>query len=181
MPLAKRRQKYRHDVQTIVEVLAKRAVADHLGQIAVGGGNQADIDVAFVGIADFFDLFRLQRPQQFSLGFHAQVADFVEEQRALVGGLEQPLLRGDGPAERAFHVAEQLAFQQRRGQALQSQAISGWSFRRLRRWIARTNISLPVPLSPVNSTVPSVGATRRARAKTRSIARLSPMIPSKPW
>ena len=35
--------------------------------------------------------------------------------------------------------------------------------RRLSRWMARTNISLPVPLSPVSSTVPSVGATRRAR------------------
>ena len=34
----------------------------------------------------------------------------------LVGGLEEPLLRGDGPAERAFDVAEQLAFQQRGGQ-----------------------------------------------------------------
>ena len=33
-----------------------------------------------------------------------------------MGRLEQPLLRGDGPAERAFHVAEQFAFQQRGGQ-----------------------------------------------------------------
>ena len=46
--------------------------------------------------------------------------------------------------------------------------------------MARTTISLPVPLSPVISTVPSVGATRLISAKTRSMARLSPMIPSKP-
>ena len=41
--------------------------------------------------------------------------------------------------------------------AVQSQASSGRSLRRLRRCRARTTISLPVPLSPVISTVPSAG------------------------
>ena len=61
----------------------------------------------------FFDLLRFENSKQFSLGLHAQVGDFVEKQGTLVGGLEQPLLRGDRSAERALHVAEQLAFQQR--------------------------------------------------------------------
>ena len=102
LPLAQRRQVDGHDVQPVIEVLAELAVADHFGQVAVGGGNQADIDLALGRIAHLLDPLRFQRPQQLALGFHAQVADFVEEQGALVGGLEEPLLRGDGPAERAL-------------------------------------------------------------------------------
>ena len=115
-PVAERRQVDGHDVQAIIEVFAKLAFAHHFGQIAVGGRNQPDIDVALGGIAHLLDAFGLQCAEQLSLGFHAQVADFVEKQRALVGRLEKPLFCGDGAAERALHVAEQLAFQQGGGQ-----------------------------------------------------------------
>jgi hypothetical protein len=45
--------------------------------------------------------------------------------------------------------------------------------------MARATRSLPVPVSPVSSTVASVPATFSITSKTRCIAGLSPMIWSK--
>ena len=47
--------------------------------------------------------------------------------------------------------------------AAQLIATNGFSARGLLRWMARATSSLPVPLSPVISTVESVGATRAMR------------------
>ena len=60
--------------------------------------------------------------QQLDLHLQRQVADFVEESRAAVGQLHQPLLVLRGAAEGALHVAEKLAFHQR---AHQRAAIDG--------------------------------------------------------
>ena len=45
-----------------------------------------------------------------------------------------------------------------------------------RRCSARATSSLPVPLSPVTSTVAGVGATFSSCAKSRAIGALSPII-----
>ena len=58
----------------------------------------------------------LQHAQQLHLHHRRHLADFVEEQRALLGRLDQPLLVRAGAGERALHVAEQLRFEQRLGQ-----------------------------------------------------------------
>ena len=49
-------------------------------------------------------------------------------------------------------------------------ATKRWSWRGLMRWIARATASLPVPLSPVSSTVDRCGAARIANSITRRIA-----------
>ncbi len=54
----------------------------------------------------------IEHAQQFHLGLQLQFADFVEEQRALVGHFEQARLGSVGAAERAFFVSEQFAFDQ---------------------------------------------------------------------
>ena len=56
----------------------------------------------------------------------------------------------------------------------------GFALRRLMSWIARASSSLPVPVSPVISTVASVGATRLACASIFSTASLSPTMPIVP-
>src|SRR5262249_24889321 len=53
------------------------------------------------------------------------------------------------------------------------------SRRRERRWRARATSSLPVPVSPVRSTVASVGATVSTASSTRLSTALSPTISSK--
>ena len=58
--------------------------------------------------------------------------------------------------------------------------MSGPSFRRLSRWMARASTSLPVPLSPWIRIVRSVGAARWAMSSTRLSGSHCPMISSKP-
>ena len=67
------------------------------------------------------------------------------------------------------------------GRAAQLTLISGLAARRLWEWIARAISSLPVPVSPVISTVASVGATRLTLSSTASSAGDRPTISSKLW
>jgi hypothetical protein len=63
------------------------------------------------------------------------------------------------------------------GMAAQFTLISGMSRCALRSWMARATSSLPVPVSPVMSTVLLVSATSSPRRTTSSMARLRPTIP----
>ena len=66
--------------------------------------------------AEPHELALLDHAQQLGLGLERDVADLVEEDRALVGELEQALLRVDRAGERALHVAEQVRLEQVRRQ-----------------------------------------------------------------
>jgi hypothetical protein len=84
------------------------------------------------------------------------VADLVEEQRAVVRRLEQAgLAAAPGARERPFLVAKQLGFEQRLGKAAQLTATKGKARRGLASCIPCASTSLPVPLSPLTSTVES--------------------------
>jgi hypothetical protein len=63
------------------------------------------------------------------------------------------------------------------GIAPQFTAEYGPCLRRLFWWMIWGITSLPLPLSPVTSTVSSVGATRMATAMARSSSGEPPMIP----
>ena len=66
------------------------------------------------------------------------------------------------------------------GIAAQLTAIKGASLRRLLPWMARATTSLPVPLSPMISTVVSVGATRLTISQMPRIWGLWAMTLAKP-
>ena len=51
---------HRNDVQPVVEILAERTLGDHLREIRMRGGNDADIDLDRVRVADALDLAFLQ-------------------------------------------------------------------------------------------------------------------------
>ena len=96
-----------------------------------------------------------------------------------VGAFEEALLGGDGAGEGPLHVAEQLALEQRLGQRAAVDRDKG-TIARASRWCsARATSSLPVPLSPVMSTVLVVRATDSTRLNTASIGELRPMMPAK--
>ena len=61
--------------------------------------------------------------------------------------------------------------------AAQFTLMSGMSRCALRLWMARATSSLPVPVSPVMSTVLFVSATSSARLMTSSMFRLRPTMP----
>ena len=71
-------------------------------------------------LADAANLAAFQHAQQLGLHRLGQLADFVEEDRAAVGHFEQADAMLVGAGERAFAMAEQLAFDQRLGQARRS-------------------------------------------------------------
>ena len=91
-PLAQRRQVDGDDIETIVEILAKDLLFDPLFEIGVGGGDDAYVGLDRLDTAEAHELLLLDDPQQLGLGFERDVADLVEEDRAVVGCLEEALL-----------------------------------------------------------------------------------------
>ena len=106
-PVAQRRHPDREHVEPVVEVLAELAFLDQLDHVAVGRGDEAEVDLHRALGADRIDLAFLQRAQQLDLRFERQLADLVEEQRAAVGFLELADALVGGAGERALLVAEQ--------------------------------------------------------------------------
>ena len=107
-PLAQRGQLHRDHVEAIEEILAERALGDHLREIGVGRGDDADVDLDGVRVADALELALLQHAQQLRLQRRAHRPDLVEEERPLVRLLEASLARPDRAGERAADVAEEL-------------------------------------------------------------------------
>ena len=118
LALAQRRHGQVDDVQPIEQILAERALGDHVAQVAVGRGNDAHVDAAHGAIGtDLLQFAGFHEPQQQALHPERHLADFVEEDAAAVGHLELALLVTIGAGEAALHVAEEFGLQQGLGQA----------------------------------------------------------------
>ena len=100
------------DVEAEIKILAETAGGGFGGQVAVAGGENADVDANGRVAADAVDFALLDGAQQFGLHAHIHFADFVEQERAAMGRFEFTGAPGEGAGEGAFFVAEQLAFQQ---------------------------------------------------------------------
>ena len=109
-PLLQRRRLDAHDVDAVEEVLAEFALGHQLGQVLVGGEDEARAQRNELAGAQAAELHLLQDAQQLDLGKEAQVADFVEEERAVAGLLEVAFAGADGAGKGAFFVAEELGF-----------------------------------------------------------------------
>jgi hypothetical protein len=88
--LAQRRQLEREDVDAVHQVLAELAGRHQLGQIAVSGGDDPDVDLAIAIVAQAPVLAELQDSQELGLGGRRQLADLVEKQ----GAARRPRPRG---------------------------------------------------------------------------------------
>ena len=118
------------DVEPVEQVLAELARLDQLGQVAVGGGDDAHVHLDRVGRADPLDLALLQHAQQLHLGGERDVADLVEEDGAAVGGVEEALLVALRAGEGALHVAEELRLEERLGEGAAVQGHEGMALAR---------------------------------------------------
>src|ERR1700745_800350 len=98
-----------HHVEPVEEVLAELPLRNLLGEVAIGGGEDADVHLDVARVSHAADLALLQRPQERRLQLQRQFADLVEQQRPAVGLLEQSALRRLRPGERSLGMAEQLA------------------------------------------------------------------------
>ena len=96
----------------VEEILAERPLPDRVAEIAVRGGDDADVDRALDVRSDPADHAVLQDTQQLDLHRRGRIADLVEKDRPAVGFVEQAALLADRSGERAPLVAEELGFQE---------------------------------------------------------------------
>jgi len=92
------------------EVLAKRPLADHCFQIAVCGTDDADIDLGDLWVSDAADLASFEDAEQFRLHGEGKFADFIEEDRSVVGHFEQSHPRRIGTGKGPAAMPEEFAF-----------------------------------------------------------------------
>ena len=88
-------------------------------EVAIGGRHDAHVHGPALARAQHLEGPVLQHAQQLHLRRRIEVADLVEEDRAAAGRLEAALAVVARVGERAAHVAEHLAFEQRRRDAAQ--------------------------------------------------------------
>ena len=138
-----------------------------LGEVPVGGRDDPDVHGPLLARAEHLEGPVLQHAQHLDLRRRIEVANLVEEDRSAVGHLEAALPILPGVGERASHVAEHLALEQRRRDAAEvhlherrgrgAGCCGGWRRR-------------PAPCRcrsrPVMSTEASVGATRPTTCST---------------
>ena len=107
---AQRRHVNGHDVEAEEEVLAEFLALDAFLEVAVGGGDDADIHLDGAVAADAFELALLEDAQQLGLDLRRNLADFVQQDGPAVGQFEAAFAFGQRAGERALFVAEEFAF-----------------------------------------------------------------------
>src|SRR3989304_9641867 len=108
-PLPQWRDDDGYNVQPIEKVFPKRASLDLILQVFIGGSDDPDIDLDGLPAPNPPHLPFLQGAQYLGLQVDVQLADLVQEQRALIGRLEEADTTKGSPGERTLLVAEQFA------------------------------------------------------------------------
>jgi hypothetical protein len=113
--LAQRRQMQREHREAIHQVFAQLPVRNRLGDVAIGRGDDADVRLDFLRAADAIEAAGFEHAQQPRLHVERHLGDFIEEQRAAGGALEDAGVRARRAREAALLVTEQLGLDQRSG------------------------------------------------------------------
>ena len=111
-PLAQRRHDDRDDIQAIQQIFAERVLFDHVGEIAIGRGDDAHVRAPRDRVADAFVFAILDEAQQFRLQRKRHIADFIEKQSAAFGLIDATQFIFGSAGKRAFFVTEQFALEQ---------------------------------------------------------------------
>ena len=113
--------------------------------------------IGFVA-AHALELSLLKHAEQLDLRRSGYLADLVEEERAAVRLLEAAdARRRSAPVNEPFSCPKSSLSSRVSASAAQCTATNGLSARGLSAWMARASSPLPVPLSPVMSTVALAG------------------------
>src|SRR5215471_5728126 len=103
--LAKRRYGNRINAQAIIEVRSKSAGPDRLAKVAIGRGNEADIDLDSAAAAQPLKLAFLNDPQEFHLQVGGKLADLIQKDGPSACNLESADAFCQGAGESSFFVA----------------------------------------------------------------------------
>ena len=106
--ITQRRETHRADAETEEQIVAKGSFLDHHGQIAMGRGDHASVDVAGTALADPTDFPLLQDPQQLALCLGLEIADLVQKDGAGPSRLEHAGPIAIRPGEGAPGVSKQV-------------------------------------------------------------------------
>src|SRR5262249_12637777 len=85
--LAERRKANREGAHTVEQVVPESPLRDGIDQVLIRGGDDSDVDLARLPLADPCDLALLEYTQQLCLHRERHLADLVEEDRAARGSL----------------------------------------------------------------------------------------------
>ncbi len=110
--VAQGRDGYRKDLESVIQIATKPLFLDHPIKIAIGCGNDANIDAYRLGAPKAFKLLLLEHSKQLHLQFQRDFSHLVEEDRPAVGQFKPADLGGDRTGECAFFMSEEFAFQQ---------------------------------------------------------------------
>ncbi|MNZ99103.1 hypothetical protein D3C78_1184140 [compost metagenome] len=97
----------------MIEIGAKQPLANAVGQMPVGGGDDAHIHMQRLIRAQALYFTVLQGTQQFGLHAQGQLTDLIKKQGAAIGRVKAPGTITASTGKGAFDMAEQLAFGQR--------------------------------------------------------------------
>src|SRR5262249_37490581 len=111
-PIAQRRHIDAHHVQSVKQIEAEPAGVGLRHEIAVRGGDHANID-RIRASADHLDFARLEKPQQESLKTRRHLADFVEKYGAAMALAQHSRVIAVRVSEAAARVPEEFRFEQR--------------------------------------------------------------------
>src|SRR6202021_1692856 len=100
----------RKNIEPVKQILAELIVADHHRQISMGRRDKANIDMNGLVAAQPLEFLFLQRAQQLRLQLQTNVADFIQEQSAVIGKLQTSALLHQSASECTLFVSEQFAF-----------------------------------------------------------------------
>ena len=109
--LAERRQRERHHVQAVEEILPEAPLAHHRLEVAVRGREHAEVHADRVVAAHPLEGALLEDAEELRLEVERHVAHLVQVKGAAVGQLQLPELPLLGVGERASLVAEELALE----------------------------------------------------------------------
>ena len=101
------------NVQAVVEILAKTAGGHRGFEVAVGGGDDAQVHLSPLEGPDRAEFALLHQPQQFDLHFQREIANLIEKCGTAVGQFDQPFFIVHRSAKGALHMAEKLALHER--------------------------------------------------------------------
>lgn len=85
----KRRQMQRDDVDAIIEILPEMSLVDLFQEVAIGGADKTDINLARSSAADPHDFPLLNDPEQFHLHIGTHLGDLIQKQGAAMGHFHQ--------------------------------------------------------------------------------------------
>src|SRR5882724_1313840 len=103
---------YGEYIEAVVEIHSEQLLGDQTGEVLIGCGHHAHVDMTGMRAAQSFELLLLQDAQQLRLQLKRNIADFIQEQRAAIRRFEAAQFLRHCAREGAPFVTEELAFEQ---------------------------------------------------------------------